>query len=149
MTEACKEIGLASPKFDLIGGGLRVSFQALEAVEPVKTRSGALNGALNQRIFQVVSDQPGIQRKDLIDMPKATLKAWLDEPSRTLDRVLKDLQERGLVERRGSKKTGGTYVVEGEWVWPLIKKWKDGFNPSKPYRPQNSQTEEIHLSLSS
>lgn len=87
-----------------------MTFQAHEATERGKTGDGALNGALNgalkQTIYAEISANPGLQRKDLIEM--------LDVPTLTLARAMKDLQERGLIEHRGSKKTGGYFVLGEE-----------------------------------
>lgn len=61
--------------------------------------TGALTGALNESILRLVNEQPGIQRHALVDA--------LDVPSRTVDRYIKELAKAGIIDRRGSKKTGG------------------------------------------
>lgn len=107
MTDACHAAGLDAPQFELIGGGLRLIFKAKEAVNKetnaVGALNGALNGVLNVSVYKAIQQKPGIQRKDLI--------ALLEEPSRTLDRALKELQDRNLIERRGSKKIGGYFLL--------------------------------------
>ena len=47
---------------------------------------------------------PGVQAQVLIDK--------LLIPRDTLNKILKALMNRGLIERRGSKKTGGYYIKE-------------------------------------
>lgn len=103
MTDACHAAGLDAPQFELIGGGLRLIFKAKEPLSLDKSTVGTLNGTLNQRIFTAINERPGIQRKDLIEE--------LGIPTRTLARCVRDLIDRGLVEHRGSKKTGGYFVV--------------------------------------
>jgi len=103
MTDACHAAGLDAPQFELIGGGLRLIFKAKEAITQDKNTDGTLNGTLNHRIFQAISEQPGIQRKDLIES--------LDVPTRTLARCIKDLMNCGLIKHIGSKKTGGYFPL--------------------------------------
>ena len=61
--------------------------------------NGALNGALAEKILLEVIATPGINRKTLAVKVGASL--------RNIDRVIAGMVERNLIERRGSKKTGG------------------------------------------
>lgn len=62
---------------------------------------GGLNGGLNegqQRVYQFIRENEGVKVKDIsitLDIPKQ----------------IKVLVSKGLIERRGSKKTGGYYIV--------------------------------------
>ena len=67
--------------------------------------SGTLNGTLNERqksVLDFIAATPGVQAQVLIDK--------LLIPRDTLNKIIKTLTDRGLIERRGSKKTGGYYV---------------------------------------
>jgi len=69
-------------------------------------KTGGLTGGLNDELkflFEVVSKNPGIQAK--------ALKELLNKiPLRTLERQIKTLIEMNLIERRGSRKTGGYFT---------------------------------------
>ena len=77
------------------------------------TLSGTLNGILNDtlnekqnRVLDFIAASPGVQAQIIIDQ--------LAIPRDTLNKILKVLTDRELIERRGSKKTGGYYVkVQG------------------------------------
>lgn len=73
------------------------------------TLSGTLNGKLNDtlnekqnRVLDFIAASPGVQAQIIIDQ--------LAIPRDTLNKILKVLTDRELIERRGSKKTGGYYV---------------------------------------
>ena len=51
-----------------------------------------------------ITTTPGVQAQEIIDR--------LSIPRDTLNKILKVLIDRKLIERRGSKKTGGYYVIE-------------------------------------
>ena len=53
-------------------------------------------------LLQSILHSPGIQAKDL--------NIALDRPIKTIERQIRVLTERGLIERRGSRKTGGYYA---------------------------------------
>jgi ATP-dependent DNA helicase RecG len=75
-----------------VSGGILVTFrQQNQADEGLRT------------LMQSIQQSPGIQAKQL--------KIELDRPSKTIERQVKILVEKELVERRGSRKTGGYYVV--------------------------------------
>ena len=69
------------------------------------TLSGTLNGILNEkqnRVLDFIAASPGVQAQIIIDQ--------LAIPRDTLNKILKVLTDKELIERRGSKKTGGYYV---------------------------------------
>ena len=69
------------------------------------TLSGTLSGTLNERqksVLDFIAATPGVQAQVLIDK--------LLIPRDTLNKIIKTLTDRGLIERRGSKKTGGYYA---------------------------------------
>ena len=67
---------------------------------------GGLNGGL-KLLLDVIKSNPGIRAKDA--------SALLDNrPVSTIEKQIRELTGKGLIERRGSKKSGGYYVVEIE-----------------------------------
>ena len=50
--------------------------------------------------------EAGVQAQEIIDR--------FSIPRDTLNKILKVLTDRELIERRGSKKTGGYYVIENK-----------------------------------
>ena len=69
--------------------------------------SEGLNEGLNEglkSLVSAVSSHPGIMAKDL--------KERLNRPIKTVERQIKILTDKKLIERRGSRKTGGYYPVE-------------------------------------
>jgi len=81
---------------------------ALEKKEaPIKMDEG-LNEGLNEglkTLFAVISQNPGIQARQASSLLG-------NRPVKTLERQIKTLVEKGLIEHRGSKKTGG-YFLKG------------------------------------
>ena len=66
--------------------------------------NGGLNGGLNegqQKVLQFIHENEGIKVKDI--------SIQLNIPIDTIDKQIKVLINKGLIERRGSKKTGGYY----------------------------------------
>lgn len=68
-------------------------------------RDEGLNEGLNE-LYDAIDKNPGIQRHELGDK--------LNKSQSTLDKQLKKLTEAKLIERRGSRKTGGDWVVDKE-----------------------------------
>jgi len=56
-------------------------------------------------LFEVIKKNPGIQAKDIPPLLN-------NRPMKTIERQLKILKEKILIERRGSRKTGGYYLRE-------------------------------------
>ena len=55
-------------------------------------------------LLKVISKYPGVKAKDC---PK-----FLNQrPTKTIERQIKTLIEKGLIERRGSRKTGGYWLI--------------------------------------
>ena len=68
---------------------------------------GGLNGGL-KLLLDVIKSNPGIKAKDA--------SALLDNrPVSTIEKQIRELTGKGLIERRVSKKSGGYYVVEIEY----------------------------------
>ena len=118
MCKAFMDAGLPPPEFDEVSNGTRITIQRTKATSIAQGRnagalksSGPLNGPLNDplngplktSLFELISKFPGINRKVLIENTGAA--------ERTVTRNLSELEQAGRIVRRGSKKTGGYYIV--------------------------------------
>jgi ATP-dependent DNA helicase RecG len=87
----CKDQNLSLPEFGY-DNFFTITFK----------REGVSNEGLNNRhklIIRAITDNPGINAKNLSET--------IQIPVSTLERDLKHLIERKIIERKGSKKTGG------------------------------------------
>lgn len=77
----------------------------------IKVRQdGGLNGGLNgglKLLLEVIKNNPGIRAKDTSELLE-------NRPVSTIEKQIRELINKGLIERRGSKKSGGYYAVEVE-----------------------------------
>ena len=72
-------------------------------------QSGGLNGQLNESqedTLAFIRDHEGYNTTKIAEA--------LNKPFRTIDKHINALLKAGLIERRGSKKTGGYYLVGAE-----------------------------------
>ena len=67
-----------------------------------KTNHGGLNGG-QQKVFLFIKENEGIKTKDI--------SISLNMPVNTIDKHIKILINKKLIERRGSKKTGGYWTI--------------------------------------
>ena len=94
-------------------GGFRIKFMLPKPdTVDVSKEAGALNEGLSEglneglkSLFAAIKDDSGIQAKDLAES--------LHRPIKTVERQIKVLTDKSLIERRGSKKTGGYWGSEG------------------------------------
>lgn len=128
MVDACRAQGVAEPEYVVNGGFVTIVFRRTTKKATEKsdegvygyvnggvngTLNGTLNGILNDtlnekqnRVLDFIAVSPGVRAQIIIDQ--------LAIPRDTLNKILKVLTDRELIERRGSKKTGGYYVkVQG------------------------------------
>ena len=112
MCKAFMEAGLPPPKFDEISNGTRITIERTAAKSIVQGRNvGALNGALNDplndplkvEILRLVGECPGVNRTRLALRTGRNVEA--------VKRAIAVLVAMKRIERRGSKKTGGYYIV--------------------------------------
>ena len=71
----------------------------------IKTHSftdGTLNGT-EQLVFDCIKATPGITANALIQQTNKSV--------RTIRRIIKRLIDNGIIEHKGSKKTGGYYIL--------------------------------------
>lgn len=66
--------------------------------------NGGLNGGLKS-LLEIIRNNPGIKAKD-------ATKLLGNRSISTVEKQIKELSNMGLIERRGSKKIGGYYVIE-------------------------------------
>jgi ATP-dependent DNA helicase RecG len=83
-----------------------ISKVPLSRVLVTDLKSGGLNDGLNdgqQKVIQLIQENEGIKVKDI--------SLQLNIPIDTVDRHIRVLKKMNLIERRGSRKTGGYYLV--------------------------------------
>ncbi|PIN69570.1 hypothetical protein COV93_04815 [Candidatus Woesearchaeota archaeon CG11_big_fil_rev_8_21_14_0_20_43_8] len=69
-------------------------------------KSGGLSGGLNQPlapIFELIKQNPGSKANEIAKR--------LNRPLDTIDKQIRQLVKRGIIERKGSKKTGGYWIL--------------------------------------
>ena len=118
---ACDELGAARPKYELLGNGLRVRFDALKSA--VLDDSEASNNSdigkdvginvginvgkgleIEQRIISLLERQP--------TLTIAKLAEELHVTRRTIERNIRSLREKGKLIRKGARKNGIWEIVE-------------------------------------
>lgn len=103
MRELMQDAGLPEPIFSTKG------FFTVTFMKRAKTNSatdGTLNDTLNDTeklVFEFIKAIPGITANTIIEQSGKSV--------RTIRRVVKQLTPKGLIEYRGSKKTGGYYLI--------------------------------------
>lgn len=100
--ESCNRHRIPKPEYKVLGGDITVKFTALKISKVPKRQSGGFGGGLDDtledKILSVIKMNPQITQKNIA---KET-----DNALRTVQRKLKDLQERGVIERKGGKRYG-------------------------------------------
>ena len=115
MKSKCLEAGLPEPEITSRNGNVIVVFRFDkmlngQPIESSGTLNGILNGTLNgtlndsqQLVYEYIRTHPGCQASEIID--------HCGIPRDTLNKILRKLiEEHNLIERRGSKRTGGYYI---------------------------------------
>jgi len=109
--DVCKEAGLPEPEYAFMTNFVSLTIRFKNPLAPYLTDQGngssneTLNETLNPVVFstyKLIKDTPGIQRKDLM--------ARSGRVAATISRHIAILMEKDLIERRGSKRTGGYYA---------------------------------------
>lgn len=101
MVKACRDYGIPPPRWEVDNDGVRVVFESKKLLAGML--AGALDGALEKKIFDVIMKNPGINRTEIM--------ANVSGGERTLARSIAKLAHCGLIERRGGKRYGGYYAV--------------------------------------
>ena len=87
--------------FTITPNFMKVAFPFLKV-----RQDGVLNGGL-KLLLDVIENNPGIRAKDASELLE-------NRPVSTIEKQIRELISKGLIERRGSKKSGGYYAVEVE-----------------------------------
>jgi ATP-dependent DNA helicase RecG len=96
-----KDEQLAQPKFEILGEGFQVT--VFNKQHEDNSSSEGLNKGLNELLL-AIERNGGIKAKELSILLN-------NRPIKTIERQIMILTKKGLIERRGSKKTGGYYNV--------------------------------------
>lgn len=100
--ESCNRHGIPEPEYKVLGGDITVKFTALKNFKVLKRQSGGLGGGLDDtledKIISVIKMNPQITQKNIAEET--------DNALRTVQRKLKELQKRGIIERKGGKRYG-------------------------------------------
>ena len=109
LTEEYKNLDL---QINSDSGGFWVTLSINQKTPVVESASppfpnGGLNGGLNltlQELFAFIKENPGLKTKELSRI--------INRSTNTLEKQIKQLVDKNLLERRGSKKTGGYWVKQ-------------------------------------
>lgn len=100
--EACKSHGVPMPEYTLHLEDIMVKFTSLKQSkvpnEPDGTLNGTLNGTLEENILLVIRQSP--------DTTQSQIASRLGCSERKVKRIMKDMIEKGIIERVGGRKMG-------------------------------------------
>ena len=105
--DACKNLGTDEPEYIVHGEDIMVKFNALKSAKvpnskTPKRQNGGLDGGLeyetNLKLLESLKNEPRITQKELA--------IRTDIPLRTIQRIMKNLQDSGKIERKGGKRYG-------------------------------------------
>lgn len=113
MYNEMKKAGLPAPEYADNAFMLNVTIRNGEINGELNDENGEINGELNSAllylnkselaVYHFIQDNPQATRQDMADS--------LDISSRTVDRAIKSLIDKKLIERIGSKKTGSWKII--------------------------------------
>ena len=115
---ACRDAALPEPLFENFSGGFRIKFilpkQTAEAKPPQEDRDvGALNEGISEGLNEGLNEGINALLEHVKKSPGQRvpqIEHVLNIPSKTIERWIAVLKERGAIEYRGSKKTGGYFA---------------------------------------
>lgn len=105
--ELCKEAGLPEPEYDFVQNFVCLTIRFKTSITPYVSGGGELNGGLNdgqKKTLEYICQHEGCNTKQI--------SIGLDVPFDTIEKQIRILLKKGLIEHRGSKKTGGYYPVK-------------------------------------
>lgn len=109
--ELCKEAGLPEPEYDFVQNFVCLTIRFKTPITPYVSGGGELNGGLNggindgqKKTLEYICQHEGCNTKQI--------SIGLDVPFDTIEKQIRILLKKGLIEHRGSKKTGGYYPVK-------------------------------------
>ena len=101
MVDACRAQGVPEPEYEVAGGFVRIVFRRPEGAGDVNGDVTSLKGVLKD-IYLIVLNNPGIKIAQVAELRgKSESTVW---------KQLNELTKKGIIEYRGSDKTGGYYV---------------------------------------
>lgn len=107
--EAFKVYNLKAPVFENFQSGFRITVFAetanVVAIDASGELNDELNGELNKRqilVYNKIKEQPNINATEL--------SKTLNIPFSTIDKYIRVFLNKKIIERRGSKKTGGYFI---------------------------------------
>lgn len=114
--ELCKEAGLPEPEYDFVQNFVCLTIRFKTPITPYVSGGGELNGGIRgglngglndgqKKTLEYICQHEGCNTKQI--------SIGLDVPFDTIEKQIRILLKKGLIEHRGSKKTGGYYPVEG------------------------------------
>ena len=119
MIDECLKYRLPKPTFEYEWNSLKTTFYANKKVGEGIT--GGLSGMINGGLSGMINGGLSGTIKEIYDYIKShegtsavDMENKLNIPLRTLQRWLKELKEKDLIEYRGSKKNGGYFVKSME-----------------------------------
>ena len=98
--------GLPAPEYRDNAFMLNATIRNGEVIDEVNGKDGKVNGEVNYDdlsknellVYEAIRSNPHVTRSDMIEM--------LDVSARTIDRAIKSLKEKGIIERVGADKNG-------------------------------------------
>ena len=107
--EACKKHGVPMPEYTLHLEDIMVKFTPLIGAKVLKGQNGTLNGTFEEKILFGIKKNPHITQVQIARM--------LDCSERKVKRLMKMMQEEGMLERAGGRRSG-------QWIVKSIKNEK-------------------------
>ena len=120
MYDLCKTAGMPDPEFDFVPNYVCLTIRFKKPLMPYVGGdvNGPVNGPVNgdvngpvnglsdslKEVYYIVLKNPGIKNKQVADLRS--------KPASTVKKQLTVLRKNGLIEYRGSDKTGGYYPVK-------------------------------------
>ena len=113
--ELCREAGLPEPEYDFVQNFVCLTIRFKTPITPYVSGGGELNGGIRgglngglndgqKKTLEYICQHEGCNTKQI--------SIGLDVPFDTIEKQIRILLKKGLIEHRGSKKTGGYYPVK-------------------------------------
>ena len=109
--DLCKAAGMPEPEFDFVPNYVCLTIRFKTPITPYVSGDGPVNGQLNGQLNDSQKETLNyiIQHQGC---NTTVIAKGLDKPFRTIDKHVHVLLSLNLIERRGSRKTGGYYPVK-------------------------------------
>lgn len=111
--DACKNLGSEDPEYIVHGEDIMVKFSALQSAKvpdpkALNRHNGGLDvglgDGLKEEIIRMLSENPKLTMAEIAEKLNVT--------KRTIERIVKNLREKGVIERKGGKRYGYWEVHE-------------------------------------